>query len=439
MMSAEQNRKLTETGRGTPAGTLLRRYWQPAALSEELMGARPVAPVRLMGEDLVLFRDKSGALGLISRRCPHRGVDLCYARLEEDGLRCPFHGWRFDRAGRLVEQPAEPDDSPMLQTLKTSAYPVVEKNGVIFAYLGEGAPPPFPSLDCFAAPESHVFAFKGLWECNWLQALEIGIDPAHASFLHRFLEDEDPAQGYGQQFRGGVADGAAHIPMTKLLRDHPRPELHIDETYYGMRLTALRRLTDGRTHVRVTNQIFPTAICIPMSEDMTITQWHVPVDDRACYWLSMFTSFNGPVDKAVMREQRLQAHDLPRYAPKRNRGNHYGYDPEEQESLTYTGMGMDINVHDQWAVESMGAIQDRTQEHLATSDIGVSTNRKILRRAIATIEKGAPLTAPMADGGPDVREITGPPAIDVLTESDDWRAASAEADADRRARCSWAS
>ncbi|MEY8839969.1 Rieske 2Fe-2S domain-containing protein, partial [Cribrihabitans sp. XS_ASV171] len=275
MMSRDANDLITRVGPENGAGKVLRHYWQPAALTEELAGNRPVVPVRLMGEDLVLFRDNTGELGLIGRRCPHRGADLCYGRREDNGLRCPFHGWHFDRTGQCVEQPGEPEGSRMHEQIRATSYPVVEKNGIIFAYMGPGNPPPFPALDCFAAPESHVFAFKGLWECNWLQALEVGIDPVHASFLHRFLQDEDPNEGYGKQFRDRAAN--TEIPMTQLLREYPRPEIQVEETDYGMRLIALRHLDDGRTHVRVTNQIFPTAICIPMSNEMTITQWHVPV------------------------------------------------------------------------------------------------------------------------------------------------------------------
>jgi len=190
-----------------------------------------------------------------------------------------------------------------------------------------------------------------------------GIDPAHASFLHRFLQDEDPSEGYGKQFRDKA--GNTEIPMTKLLRDYPRPEIRVEDTEYGLRLISLRHMEDGRSHVRVTNQIFPGAICIPMSNEMTITQWHVPIDDENCYWYAMFTSFGKPVDKTVMWDQRIKEHRLPDFAPLKNRRNNYGFDPTEQKTLTYTGMGLDINVHDQWAVEGLGPIQDRTREHSA--------------------------------------------------------------------------
>lgn len=434
MISQELNDQITRVGPDQPAGAVLRRYWQPAALSDELAGTRPVVPVTLLGEKLVLFRDNDGELGLIGRHCPHRGADLCFGRRENNGLRCPFHGWHFDRSGQCVEQPGEPEGSRMHEQIRTVSYPVVERNGIIFAWMGPGDPPALPNFDCFRAPDTHVFAFKGLWECNWLQALEVGIDPAHASFLHRFLEDEDPKDSYGKQFRDSAAD--TNIPMTQLLRDYPRPEIRVEDTDYGLKLTALRHMENGMTHVRVTNQIFPQAICIPMSREMTITQWHVPIDDTHCYWYSMFTSFDKPVDKAVMREQRLKEHRLPDYAPLKNKRNNYGYNPDEQATQTYTGMGMDINVHDQWAVESMGAVQDRTQEHLGKTDVGIIRNRRNLRAAIDALAKGQETALPMRNGA-DPAQILGPLSNDAIADSADWDAASKQADKERRAACPW--
>lgn len=434
MISQALNDSLTRVGKGTDAGEVLRRYWQPAALSDELAGKRPVVPVRLMGEDLVLFRDSAGALGLIGRHCPHRGADMCFGRLEDNGLRCPFHGWHFDRSGQCVEQPGEPEGSRMHEQIRTSSYPVVEKNGIIWAYMGLGEPPQFPAFDCFRAPESHVFAFKGLWRCNWLQAMEVGIDPAHASFLHRFLQDEDPADSYGKQFRDTAAN--TQIPMTRLLREYPRPEIMADEAPHGLKITALRHLNDGRTHVRITNQIFPGAICIPMSREMTITQWHVPIDDETCYWYSMFTSFDQPVNKELMREQRLKEHSLPDYAPLKGAHNNYGFDPEEQARETYTGMGLDINVHDQWAVESMGAIQDRTQEHLGKTDLAIIRYRRQLRAAIQAVKEGRDDALPM-QSGLDLAHVFGPVSNDSLAQDGDWQQAAQEADRARRGNCPW--
>lgn len=435
MMSQEQNDLITRIGPGTAAGAVLRRYWQPVALAEELMGARPVVPVRLLGEELVLFRSTDGSIGLVGRHCPHRGADLAFGRCEDNGLRCPFHGWHFDTTGQCVEQPGEPEGSLGHTKVKAKAYPVVEKNGMIFAYMGPGEAPAFPDFDCFRAPDSHVFAFKGLWECNWLQAMEVGIDPAHASFLHRFLEDEDPRESYGKQFRDRAAD--TDIPMTQVLREYPRPEIKVEETEYGMRIISLRHLDNGRTHVRVTNQVFPEAICIPMSNEMTITQWHVPVDDETCYWYSMFTSFGKPVNKTLMREQRMKEHRLPDYAPLKNRHNNYGYNPDEQNKLTYTGMGLDINVHDQWAVESMGRIQDRTQEHLGTTDIAIARNRRRLLKAIQAVQDGRDDELPMRAPDVDLSALQGPLSIDAIGDTANWNDVWRNADADRRAKCEW--
>jgi len=356
MMSRSQNELITQVSSATPCGNLLRHYWQPAALAVELSGDRPAKAVELLGEQLVLFKDEAGRYGLMDRHCPHRGADLCYGRLEDGGLRCPFHGWLFDVTGQCLEQPAEPEGSTFYQRVRNTAYPCIERNGIVFAYMGPGEPPALPELDCLVAPASHSFAFKGFMDCNWLQALEVGIDPAHASFLHRYFEDESE-EGYGQQFR----DNVESMPMTQLLREFPRPEIVVDETEYGMRLVALRKISDTHSHVRVTNLLFPQAICIPMSQQMTITQWHVPVDDVRSYWYAMFTSFDAPVDQQKMRAQREALYELPDYIPKIGKQNNYGFDPEEQRTRTYTGMGDDINVHDQWAVESPGPVADRTR------------------------------------------------------------------------------
>ncbi|MGC3984540.1 MAG: aromatic ring-hydroxylating dioxygenase subunit alpha [Pseudorhodoferax sp.] len=435
MISAEQNDFITRVGRGTPAGTLLRKYWQPVALSEELRGPRPLKPVQLMGQHFVLFRDETGRVGLLDRDCPHRGADLAYGRLENGGLRCAFHGWLFDAGGQCLETPAEPAGSKLCTRIRQGAYPVVEKSGIVFAYVGEGEPPAFPEFDCFVAPDSHTFAFKGLWECNWLQALEVGMDPAHASFLHRFYEDEDTSESYGKQFRGASAD--SDMAITQVLREYDRPEIRAEAAPYGMRLTTLRTLSPEQTHVRVTNVVFPQAFVIPMSTEMTISQWHVPVDDHHCYWYAIFTSFTGPVDKQQMREQRLKTIDLPDYTSRKNKRNAYGYDAEEQRTKTYTGMGEDINVHDQWACESMGSIQDRTREHLGTTDKGIMLYRRQLVKAIEAAQAGE--AVPMHPTAQEAGTFTGPPSIDGVAAADRTDSYCVEADLARRQGSDWAS
>jgi len=432
-MRAQQNELITRVGPGTAAGSLLRSYWQPVALAEELAGARPAKAVRIMGEDFVLFRDERARFGLLDRHCPHRGADLAFGRLEDGGLRCAFHGWLFDVHGQCLETPAEPEGSRICEHIRQRSYPVLARSGILFAYLGAGEPPSFPHFDCFVAPESHTFAFKGYWDCNWLQALEVGIDPAHASYLHRFFDDEDPAAAYGRQFRSTSVD--SQMPMTKVLREFARPEIRVERTDYGMRLTTLRRIDAARTHIRVTNILFPQAFVIPMSAEMTISQWHVPVDDTGCYWYAIFTSFGAPVEKHTMRSQRLKTYPAPDYRPIFGRANQWGFNPAEQRSETFTGMGFDINIHDQWACESQGPIHDRTREHLGGSDKGIVLFRRLLVDAINKNAKGEKLL--LRPDAETAGAFTGPAAIDGIGPTDRLEEYWKETDALRRRDAPW--
>ena len=434
MISAEQNELMTRIGPGTPAGKLLRNYWQPVALVDEFLNSsRPVVPVKVLGEEFVLFRDAKGRYGLLDRKCPHRQADLAYGRWEDGNLRCVFHGWLFDIEGRCLETPAEPRGSRMCDHIRQRSYPVAERSGILFAWLGAGEPSAFPHFDCFTAPEAYTFAFKGYWDCNWLQALEVGIDPAHASFLHRYFEDEDPAAGYGRQFRGKPLD--SDLPISKVLREYDRPEISVARTDYGMRLVTLRRIDDKVTHGRATHVLFPQAFVIPMSAEMTITQWHVPVDDYGCYWYSIFTSFTAPVDKKTMREQRLKTYPAPDYRPIHNRANQWGFDAAEQRKATFTGMGFDINIHDQFACESPGRIADRTRENLGSSDKGIVLYRRLLLDAMNKNSRGE-RTLMMLDDA-QAPDLTGPPAVDGIGPTGRWEDYCKEADAARRLRAPW--
>jgi phthalate 4,5-dioxygenase len=242
-MQADQNTLLTRIGPGTPCGNLLRHYWQPIALLDEFdprldarMASRPTKAVRALGQDFVLFRDAAGKFGLLDRDCPHRGADLSFGRLEEDGLRCPFHGWKFAVDGQCLETPAEPEGSTLCKRIKQRSYPLAIKAGVIWAWLGpEGAAVnALPDWDCFQAPATHSFAFKGMWHANWLQCVEVGIDPAHPSYLHRFFGDESLDDAYGKQFRGasaGAVDGE-RWPMSRVMRVGHRPDIRFEPRDY---------------------------------------------------------------------------------------------------------------------------------------------------------------------------------------------------------------
>jgi phthalate 4,5-dioxygenase len=447
-MRADINERITHIGHGTPCGALMRHYWHPVALLDEFdpaldpsMAVRPAKAVRLLGQDLVLFKDASGTFGLLDRACPHRGADLAYARHEGDGLRCPFHGWKFAADGRCLETPGEPTGAGTCERVRQRSYPLQTRAGVIFAWMGDEGrtPSTLPHIDAFLAPATHSFAFKGLWHCNWLQAFEVGIDPAHTSFLHRFMQDETLDGAYGRQFRNassGVVNGE-RWPMTRVMRESCQPNISTQYLRDGlMRLTTLRPLTPQLTHVRITHALFPYTFVIPLSETMTITQLHVPVDDTHTYWYSFFTSYGEPVDKHAMRTQRLRGTTLPDYLPKQGRHNHWGYNPQEQATTTFLGMGEDdINVHDQWACESMGPIADRTREHLATTDKAIVQNRRTLLNAIAAVEQGQ--SPPMALDATTAATITGPNTLDAVTAADGWQTFWPQACAATRAAAPW--
>ncbi len=496
-MNHEQNILLTQVGPGTPGGLVQRRFWQPVALVEEfdpslapdmgsLQAPRLVKAVRALGQDFVLVKNHDGSWALLDRDCPHRGANLAFARYEihnyendsklpniypsylpflpqksseqevSTAIRCPFHGWAFqtsgDAPGQCIDTPAEPENSTLCTRILQRAYPAQEKAGVVWAWLGEltsdsegvTQPDPMPDLDCFQAPASHSFAFKGMWQANWLQCFEVGMDPAHPSFLHRFLQDADLQEtgdnAGGKQFRSAAAGDVAgeRWPMTRVMRELHRPKLSAQaigsHTLQGIRITALRQLSEATTHVRMTQAIFPHTFVIPLSETLTITQWHLPIDDGRTYWFSVFTSYAEPINQAAMRAQRLPYTNLPDYTPRAGAHNAWGFSPEEQQSRTFLGMGEeDINVHDQWAVESMGGQQDRTREHLATSDKIIVLYRRWLQRALDAAEKG---DAPPAL--PAMQSLSEPPGtVDGFAPTDAWEAWAAKQLADKRNHASW--
>ncbi len=432
-MKAELNERVTRIGPGTPCGKLMRHYWQAVALVDEFdprlderMAQRPLKAVRVLGQDFILFKDDKGRWGLLDRDCPHRNADLSFGRHEGDGVRCPFHGWKFDATGRCLDTPGEPVGSRLCDRVQQGAYPVIERSGVLFAWLGEpGKEPPFPKFDCFAAPGTHTFAYKGMWHCNWLQAFEVGLDPVHTSFLHRFLNDapldDIGDNAAGKQFRSASAGdfGGERWPMTRVMREFHRPDISFEPRPWGLQLTTLRHMTDDLTHVRITHGIFPYTFVIPLSETLTITQMHVPIDDERTYWYAFFTSFDKPIDKEAMRLQRAQFIPGPDFIPKAGKENNWGFNAQEQRTTTFLGMGEeDINVHDQWAVESMGAIQDRTREHLGTTDKVIMANRRLLLAAIDAVAEGK---TPPGIGDPQLHEqMVGPDTVDGIAPAGAW-------------------
>jgi phthalate 4,5-dioxygenase len=380
MLTPKENERLTLTGPGTPGGDLLRRYWQPVALSSELRPFAPI-PTKLMGEDLVLFRDDDGQPGLLGRTCPHRGVDLSFGRCEDGGLRCVYHGWLFARDGAVLEQPGEPAESTFRSRVRQKAYPCVEKNGLILTYMGPGEPPAFPTLPFFDLPAEQVWATRIIQECNYLQGLEGDVDPQHLSFLHRFLN---------------VAPDAVRDTTTFTAKD-PAPEILVEEASFGFRIYALRDAGDDQRYVRVTNFVMPNNSAFaagppvdPKNQQLGRNthyrmHWHVPADDVTHWKYEMAIRLDGPVDPEYMA--RIFPH-APGEPLERNLHNRYLQDRNEQRTKTFTGIGTVFNDHDRLATESMGPIFDRSQEHLGATDRGVTLLRRMLLRALDDVEAG---------------------------------------------------
>jgi phthalate 4,5-dioxygenase len=375
MLKQSVNDRLTRVAPGTPAGELLRRYWQPVALLEELpIGGAPVA-VRLMGEDLVLFRDEFDRIGLLELHCSHRGADLSYGRVEGGGLRCLYHGWAYDIHGNCLDTPCEPDGSNFKSKIKHKSYPCLEKAGIIFAYLGPGEPPLLPTYEFLNGPEDCMHVNKVYHECNWLQGNEGNIDPAHLSFLHAFT--------------GADMQGRNLSPLAML---DPRAEMEVDETNFGLRIHTLRNAADGKFYLRTTNFVMPNLSAFPggsLTGGYTVN-WHVPIDDTH-HWGYKIILTRAP-DKAFLDKAYFEDGVTEDYRPVRNMSNRYMQDRNTMKSWSFSGIGTrpgtNFTAQDAWATVSQGPIQDRTKEHLGYSDKVIVAARKQLLKAIDDVQEG---------------------------------------------------
>lgn len=386
MLSQEDNVLLTRTNAGTPAGNFLRRYWQPVALSEELPENGSPIPVTVMGEELTLFRNEAGKLGLLGLRCPHRATDLSYGRVEDGGLRCVYHGWLFDVDGNCLDQPGEPKGSRFADKIKHLAYPCLEQGGLVFAYMGPGEPPELPSYECLNLPVENVLVTKFYHECNYLQGHEGNIDPQHLATLHFVLPDEAVASGVRWDPNG--------IDVA--------PRFEVEETDYGIRMYSGRDLGANHDYVRITNYVYPAAVAFPALRPPDIegapigtaagagfygVNWQVPIDDTHHWKYMLLVSPHGPLPKDRIGPVIL-ADMGPGYAHTRDRSNRYLQDRDEMRTSTFLGMGPSFALQDKFAVEAQANIQDRTSEHLGYADKAVALSRRLLLRAIRQVEEG---------------------------------------------------
>ncbi|HLG73499.1 MAG TPA: Rieske 2Fe-2S domain-containing protein [Chloroflexota bacterium] len=375
MLPTELNDLITKTDPGTPGGNLLRRYWLPALLSEEIPEPdSPPAQVRIMGEELVAFRDSNGRIGLLEEHCLHRGTSLFYGRNEECGLRCIYHGWKYDVDGNVLDTPAEPADSNFKNKLKHVSYPVVETGGIIWAYLGpKDKQPPFPHFYWSDLPASHCYVTKCWQECNYLQGLEGESDSSHLSFLHREFSME------GEQ---------------RLYAFDSAPAYEIEETDFGLRMVATRKGPESTSYVRVSSFVMPSGCFIPaLNKEYHL---YVPADDTHSwrYDLGWFE------DREARPEDVNRKPEIgPDYRRLRTQANHYLQDRDVQRTRTFTGIQNFLN-HDSCATETMGPRYDRSREHLGVSDKAVIAVRRRLIDAAQALECGE--EPPMPHVGDDV-------------------------------------
>jgi phthalate 4,5-dioxygenase oxygenase subunit len=386
MLSPEQNDLLTRTDAGTPGGAYMRRYWLPALLAEELPDpdGEPVR-VRLLGEHLVAFRDTAGRVGLLDEFCPHRRASQWLGRNEECGLRCVYHGWKFDVDGACVDQMNEPEQFQFRNKVRIAAYPTVELGGLIWAYLGhlEKMPPPPKFEWTQAAPECRHIT-KTWEECNWLQAMEGGLDTSHAPIMHRRLSAESRAPG---------------ISPASFFARGKAPIVEVDPTDYGYTYYGVRDLPDQPSvFVRAYHYVMPCtqirASQFAGSNDFKpIISGHywVPMDDENCMVYNWCYNFAGrPLDEDDKHDSAAgpeNVYEDQGYRKKRNRDNSWLIDREAQKTLTFTGIH-GINTQDHAVQESMGPIVDRSLEHLGQADKPIITLRQLLLRGVKTVQDG---------------------------------------------------
>src|SRR6516165_1781311 len=316
MLTKEESDLLCQTGRGTPCGELMRRYWQPAALSEEVAADGTPLAVRLLGEDLVLFRDSQGRPGLLDLHCPHRGADLSYGRVEDGGIRCIYHGWLLDREGRCLDQPAEPAGKDQCAAIRQPAYPCVERSGIIFTYLGPGEPPLFPNYDFLTCPERNVFSTKLHSETNFLQGNEGNIDLVHNNFLHFVKRDME------QLSQEEAREALERFGTPQVLSGRgPAPGLENTDAQlldYGVRIYKIRKMEDGGNYIRVATYVLPNFTVIPAGN----INWHVPIDDTHHWKYIIRFDRERPIDKEKCQQDR-QASTTADYRPIANKANRY--------------------------------------------------------------------------------------------------------------------
>jgi 5,5'-dehydrodivanillate O-demethylase len=386
MLTKEENDFLTRVGPGTPAGELFRRYWLPFAVANELTDEDPTKVVRLLGEDLVLFKDKSGNTGLIADHCVHRGASLLYGRVEERGIACAYHGWLYDAAGNCLETPAEPADSKFHLTVKIKAYPVQKWIGLYWAYMGPLPAPAITKYDVWARTDgTHKLSVQPQLDCNWLQAMENSVDPAHLPILHQNTSTQ----------------GRVPPSTTRGFTDDIE-KFEFYELPYGM----MKKRTYKNGLLDEHPILFPNIL-----RHQKNTQIRVPIDDTHTY--IVFVTFDPSPDGSSVEEDQDA---IPvRYV------RSYKEPAGVLHPNTRFDMSKDVQAQDHMAWETQGPIADRSIERLATSDRGITMLRQIVRREIEKVQMGLDPMNVYRDPGHEIVDTNLQRNIDDLGR---WRGAT---------------
>lgn len=388
MLSPAENERLTRTGPGTPMGALLRRYWVPALLSEEVAepGGPPVR-LTLLGERLVAFRDPDGAVGLVEEACAHRRASLYFGRNEPGGIRCLYHGWKYDREGRCVEMPSEPPHSRFMERIRLKAYPCVEQAGVVWTYMGPPEEkPPLPAFEWMTVAEGQRFVSKRLRECNYFQVLEGGMDSSHVGILHA------DTRYWNRVFK------ASEEEVRILSVIDASPDYFVEPAPWGLLLAARRITPDpGRRYWRLTPYILPWYIIVPpfLVDAPYRMDAAIPLDDEHC-WLWAFSWH--PQRALTAYERYLYSHGVEGHLPAEpgsfrtlpSAANDYLIDRDLVRFGAFSGIKA-VQVQDMAMQDSQGPIADRSLEHLGTSDIAIIEARRTLLRLAESAPEPAAL------------------------------------------------
>lgn len=414
MLSVEENEMLTRVGPGTPMGELFRRFWLPALITSEI-SERDGAPVRLrlLGEDLVAFRDTNGKVGIVSALCPHKLAPLFFGRNEECGLRCAYHGWKFDVDGNCVDMPNEIPERQFKEFVPTLAYPTCEAGGVVWIYMGprDKQPAQLPQLEWVRAPEGYSHVTKWLQRTNWAQGMEGEIDTSHISFLH---------SSKGLSPSGNAPSDPARVAA----RADGHPILTLEETPYGFTYGARRTAAENEYYWRVTRWLYPFFSIIPGNMNGVSGRAWVPIDDEHTWTFGYQCRDNEPYteeDHARIMQgggfppritrgtyQLRNGYVIDSWIPVANKENDYLIDREMQRNVNFSGI-WGINEQDRGLQEGMYPIVDRSKEHLGTTDVAAVAARRLLLGLARDLQAGK---EPEIVNNPDEYRVR---AIDVIS------------------------